>query len=167
MEQRVKCNQHIEAETKWTEPCKQHFQTYFFLMQMFEFRLKFHWILLIRIQLTIFQHWFKKRLGTVQVTSHYQNQWWLFYWCIYASFSLNELRKPYSWEYSAKLQPTEYSNYRMEHHQFFLFCKHNSSLLMINNKPNHSCWAVIHHEGTVFSFDIIQEGILLVLEHLL
>ena len=26
-----------------------------------------------------------------QVTRHYLNQWWLFYWCIYASLGLNEL----------------------------------------------------------------------------
>ena len=30
-------------------------------------------------------------IGTDQVTSHYQNEWWLDYWCIYASLSLNEL----------------------------------------------------------------------------
>ena len=28
-------------------------------MKMFEFRLKFHWSLLLRVQLTIFQHWFR------------------------------------------------------------------------------------------------------------
>ena len=29
----------------------------------------------------------------VQATSHYQNQWWLVYWRIYASLDLNELAK--------------------------------------------------------------------------
>ena len=33
--------------------------TAFSLMKMFEFRLEFHWSLSIRIQLTIFQHWFR------------------------------------------------------------------------------------------------------------
>ena len=45
----------------------------------------------LRIQLTIFQHWFRKRLGAGQATSHYLNQWWLVYWRIYTSFGLNEL----------------------------------------------------------------------------
>ena len=30
-------------------------------------------------------------LGASQVTSHYLSQWWLVYWCIYASLGLNEL----------------------------------------------------------------------------
>ena len=34
-------------------------QTPFSWMQMFEFRLKFHWSLFPRVQLTIFQHWFR------------------------------------------------------------------------------------------------------------
>ena len=28
-------------------------------IKMFEFRLKFHWNLIVRVQLTIFQHWFR------------------------------------------------------------------------------------------------------------
>ena len=64
----------------------------FSLMKMFEFRLKFHWSLFLRVQLTIFQHWFRWWLGAVQATSHYLNQWWLVYWRIYASLGLNELR---------------------------------------------------------------------------
>ena len=38
-----------------------------------------------RVQLTIFQHWFRKWLGDGQATSHYLNQRWLFNWLIYAS----------------------------------------------------------------------------------
>ena len=52
-------------------------------MKMYEFRLKFHWSLFPRVQITIFQ-----------ATSHYLNQWWLVYWRIYASLSLNELMLP-------------------------------------------------------------------------
>ena len=48
-------------------------------MKMFEFRSKFHWSLFPRVQLTIFQHWFRLWLGAVQATSHYLNQWWLVY----------------------------------------------------------------------------------------
>ena len=58
---------------------------------MHEFRLRFHWSLFLRFELTIFQHWFRWWLGAVQATSHYLNQWWLVYWRIYASLSLNEL----------------------------------------------------------------------------
>ena len=60
-------------------------------MKMLEFRLKFHWSLFIRGQLTIFQHWFRWWLGADQATSHYLNQWWLDYRRIYASLGLNEL----------------------------------------------------------------------------
>ena len=61
-------------------------------MKMLEFRLRFHWSLFLRVQLTIIQHWFRKWLGAGQATSHYLNQWWLVYWCICASLRLNELR---------------------------------------------------------------------------
>ena len=60
-------------------------------MKMFEFRLKFHWSLFQRVQLTIFQHWFRWWLGADQATSHHLNQWWLVYWRIYASLALNGL----------------------------------------------------------------------------
>ena len=62
-----------------------------FLIKMYEFRLGFHWSLFLRFELTIFQHWFRLWLGSSQATSHYLNQWWLVYWRIYASLSLNEL----------------------------------------------------------------------------
>ena len=35
------------------------FSSAFSWMKMFEFRLKFHWNLFLRVQLTIFQHWFR------------------------------------------------------------------------------------------------------------
>ena len=60
-------------------------------MKMLEFRLKFHWNMFLRVQLTIFQHWFRQWLGAGQATSHYLNQWWLIYQRIYASLGLNEL----------------------------------------------------------------------------
>ena len=60
-------------------------------MKMFEFRLNFHWSWFLRVQLTIFQQWFRLWLGADKVTSHYLNQWWLDCWCICASIGLNEL----------------------------------------------------------------------------
>ena len=65
------------------------FSNAFSWMKMYEFRLKFHWSLFLRFQLTIFQHWFRYWLGAVRATS--LNQWWLVYWRIYASLGLNEL----------------------------------------------------------------------------
>ena len=67
------------------------FLSAFSWMKIFELRLKFHWSLFLRVQWTIFQHWFRWWLGAVQATSHYLNQWWLIYWHIYASLGLNEL----------------------------------------------------------------------------
>ena len=67
------------------------FSNVFSSKKMFEFQLKYHRSLFPRIYLTIFQHWFRQRLGAVQATSHYLNQWWLVYWCIYASLGLNDL----------------------------------------------------------------------------
>ena len=60
-------------------------QTIFSWMIFFKFRYKFHWSVFPRVQLTIF----RQKLGANQPKSHHLNQWWLDYWCIYAS--LNEL----------------------------------------------------------------------------
>ena len=62
------------------------FSNAFSWMKMYEFRLRFHWSFFLRLELTIFQHWFKYWLRTDQATSHYMNQ----YWRIYASLGLNE-----------------------------------------------------------------------------
>ena len=68
------------------------FSNAFSWMKMFEFCLRFRWSLFLRVQLTIFHHWFRWWLGADQATSHYLNQWWLVYWRIYASLGLNELK---------------------------------------------------------------------------
>ena len=52
------------------------FSNAFSWMKMFKFRLRFHWSLFPRVQLAIFQHWFRYWLGAEQATSHYLNQWW-------------------------------------------------------------------------------------------
>ena len=67
------------------------FSNAFSWMKMYEFRLRFHWILFPWVQLTISQHWFRLWLDAGQATSHDLNQWWLVYWRIYASLGLNEL----------------------------------------------------------------------------
>ena len=63
----------------------------FSCIKMLEFRLKFHWSLILSVQLTIAHHWFRWWLGADQATSHYLNQWWLDYWRIYATLGFNEL----------------------------------------------------------------------------
>ena len=69
------------------------FSNAFSWMKMYKFLLKFHWSVFPGVQLAIFHHWFRQWLGANQVTIHYLNQWWLVYWCIYASLCLNELTK--------------------------------------------------------------------------
>ena len=58
-------------------------------MKMHTFRLRFHWSLFPRVQLTIFQHWFRWWVGSNQETRHYLNQWWSDYRPIYAPRDLN------------------------------------------------------------------------------
>ena len=48
-----------QAETKWPPFFKTTFSNAFSWMKMLEFRLRFHWNLFRRIQLTKFQHWFR------------------------------------------------------------------------------------------------------------
>ena len=68
------------------------FSNAFYWMKMYWLRLEFHWSLFPRVQLTMFQHWLRWWLVAGQATSHYLNQWGLFYWRIYASLGLNELK---------------------------------------------------------------------------
>ena len=66
------------------------------------FWLKFHWNLFFRVKLTIF-HYFRKWLGADQVTSHYLNQCWLEYRCIYVSFGLQEISSSEPWNITVKI----------------------------------------------------------------
>ena len=50
---------HIEAETKWRQFCRRHFQVHLLELIFFKFRLKVHWCVSLRVQLTIFQPWFR------------------------------------------------------------------------------------------------------------
>ena len=58
---------------------------------MLKFGLIFPWSLFLRVQLTIFQHWFRLWLGADKAKSHYLSQWCFDYRRIYASLGLNEL----------------------------------------------------------------------------
>ena len=82
--------------TRWDwEKLASVFQTtfwnWFSSMKMFLFCLKFHWSLLLRAQLTIFQLWSRQWLGAFQATSHYLKQWCLVYSSIYVLIGLSEL----------------------------------------------------------------------------
>ena len=46
-------------KTHWGRDKTDTLQRTFSSMKMFEFRLKIHWSLFLRVQLTIFQHWFR------------------------------------------------------------------------------------------------------------
>ena len=73
---------------------KTTFSNTFSWMKIYEFRLRFHWSLFLRVQLIIFQYWFRKKHGADQATSHYLSQWWVDYRRIYAPLGLNESNLP-------------------------------------------------------------------------
>ena len=79
------------------------FSSAFSWMKMYELQIRFHSSLFPRVQLTIFQHWFRWWLGADQATSHYLNQWWLDYRRIYASLGLNELTSYLGKSYSSMI----------------------------------------------------------------
>ena len=45
-------------------------------MKKFDFWLKYHWSLFLRVKLTITQHWFRWWFDAEEATSHYLNQSW-------------------------------------------------------------------------------------------
>ena len=45
-------------------------------MKTFEFQIKFHWHVFLRVWLMINHHWFRWWVFAEQGTSHYLNQWW-------------------------------------------------------------------------------------------
>ena len=50
--------------------------TCIFMNVKFSFWFKFQWSLLLRFQLTISEHWFRRWLGAEQPPNHYLNQCW-------------------------------------------------------------------------------------------
>ena len=89
---RYALNWPLQAETKWPPISWWHIHC-LFLNEKYDFRLIFHWSLILRFELTIFQHWFRQWFGANQATSYYLNQWWLPYWHIYVSLDFNELTR--------------------------------------------------------------------------
>ena len=83
------------------------FSNAFSWMKIYEFRLRCQWSSFLRVQLTIFEHWFRWWLGTDQAPSHRLNQWWLVYWRIYASLGLGEFNL--AWMHSCRLYITPYT----------------------------------------------------------
>ena len=81
----------MEAETKCPPFRREHIQMHFTERKCMDFVNFFHWGLFLRIQLTIFWHWFRKWLGAVMATSPYLYQWWLVYRRMYASLGLKYL----------------------------------------------------------------------------
>ena len=67
------------------------FPSAFSWMKMFYSRLTFHWSLVLRVYLTIFQHWSDNGSAPSRRWRHYLNHWWLVYWRIYASLAFSEL----------------------------------------------------------------------------
>ena len=86
---------HITGNT-WgrdqVSPIFQIISNVFSCLIMYKFWWRFHLNLFRRVQLTMFQHWFRLWLVAGQATSHYQSQCWLVYWGIYAPLGLNKLR---------------------------------------------------------------------------
>ena len=80
------------GRNKMADICQTTFSNAFPWMKMYEFRLKCHWSLFVRIQLAIYHHWLRWWLGADQATSHYLERWWLDCRRIYASLGLNELK---------------------------------------------------------------------------
>ena len=62
--------------TRWPLFWQTTFSNAFSWMRKHEFRLKFHWSLFLRVQLTKFQQWFRLWLGADRATSHYLKQCW-------------------------------------------------------------------------------------------
>ena len=81
----------IHFDTLRSRPNGHHFADDIFnafsSMEMYEFWLKFHYMVLFTISHHLLIQW----LSAYQATSHYLNQWWSDYWSIYASLGLKEL----------------------------------------------------------------------------
>ena len=69
------------------------FSNRFSRMKMYEFQLKFHWSLFLKVKLTTYHHhWFRYWLEASEATNNYQKQWWLVNQCIYVSLGCNGLK---------------------------------------------------------------------------
>ena len=137
----------------------QTFSNAFSWMKMYKFRLRFHWSLFPRFQLTIFQHWFRWRLGADQATSHYLNQWWLVWWRINASLGLNELNSDSAISHDHAFHKVHYiNNHNVPQSLLNIWCFTNNiyiwfyflsisevvkTLLRRNSTKNHQSYQVV------------------------
>ena len=88
----------LRSRKKWPPFFQTTLSNAFSWLKMYEFRLRFHWSLFPRVQLTtIFQHWFKWWLGAGQATSHYLNQWWLIYCWLDVTRAMHAAGICYGW----------------------------------------------------------------------
>ena len=111
------------------------FSNVFSLITLFQFYLKFHRSLFLRTQLTIWQHWFRYWLGTIQVTGHYLNQWWLVYRHTFVSLGLNELKN----KALTTLSSTSiFTSFRREYTLHF-YCYWYFFSILFPRRYNHIC----------------------------
>ena len=100
---------HIEAETKWPPIRKRCFKMHFFSMKIFEFRLIFHCILFLRVQLASIGS--DNGLAPSRRQAIIWTKWWWVYRRIYASLGLNELNS-LAWLFAGALEYTGLWNTR-------------------------------------------------------
>ena len=67
------------------------FSNAFSWMKTYEFPLRLHWSLSLKVQINNIPTLVQIMLGADQATNHYLNQCWSVYWRIYASLSFNEI----------------------------------------------------------------------------
>ena len=78
------------SRDKMTAIFQETFSDGFSWMKMYEFWLKFHWSLFLRVQITLFQHCSDNGLAPNRQQAIICPNDGLLYWCIYASISLHE-----------------------------------------------------------------------------
>ena len=61
---------------KMADILQRTFSTALSWMKIFELWSKFKWILFLRVQLTVSQHWLRWGLDAGLATSHFLNEWW-------------------------------------------------------------------------------------------
>ena len=91
------CNLTLRGRDKMAAILLMIFSNAFSGMNMFEFRIKFHWSLFVTVQITLGYHWFREWLGTERQAIIWGNGG-LGYWFIYmyASLCLNDNKCAYN-----------------------------------------------------------------------
>ena len=81
-------------------------------MKTFDFHIKFHWSMFLRVQLIICQHWFRWWLGTQQATIHYLIQQWP---------SSGSSPMHITWPHWVKSRSDQHDTFNLPSFLFFLF----------------------------------------------